>query len=474
MIRKVMTLALLVGALIGLTLGTANAAPAPDANSVLILDITVTGGAASLEAMKAAAAGHTVVVVNNATWLAMSAADFASYRSLNLGDATCPGVGTSPWLDAPTANRGTWGPVINGNVITIGTDPVFHNTYGSPGGGTLVENGVKFAADEPTKTGYYGTLSCYYHDTAPGTPVPVLDPFGLFTVTGVGCYNDAHVVASHPVTTGITDASVSGWFCSVHEAFDSYPSDFIPLVIARDPVGGPPLPGSKCFADGSCGVPYILVRGEKVVPVLCGDGILQAPEECDAGPLNGVPGSGCTTACKIEKPTGPVCGNKVIEPPEQCDDGDTKSGDGCSATCKIENKPPVCTTAAASVATLLPPNHKMVKVGIDGVEDPEGGPVDVVIMSVMQDEPTNGLGDGDTAPDAVIHVGTVVELRAERAGTRKVPGDGRVYHVSFTATDSAGDVCAGEVTVCVPHDMGVGKPSGKLCVDGGPLYDSTK
>lgn len=474
MIRsKAMTLALLVGALIGLTLGTtANAAPAPDANSVLILDITVTGGAASLEAMKAAAAGHTVVVVGTVTWLGMSAADFASYRALVLGDATCPGVGTSPWLDAPIANRGTWGPVVNGNVIGIGTDPVFHNTYGSPGGGTLVENGVKFAADEPTKTGYYGDLSCYYHDAAPGTPVPILDPFGLFTVTGVGCYNDTHIVAVHPVLVGLTDAATSGWSCSVHEAFDSHPSDFIPLVIARDPAGGPPLPGSKCFADGSCGVPYILVRGEKVSPILCGNTTIEPPEECDDG--NTVSGDGCSAACKKEKPAGPVCGNKITEPPEQCDDGNTVSGDGCSATCKTENKPPICTTAAASVGVLWPPNHKMVNVSIDGVGDPEGGPVDVVIMNVMQDEPTNGLGDGDTAPDAVIHAGAVVELRAERAGTKKVPGDGRVYHVSFMATDSAGDVCAGEVTVCVPHDMGVGKPSGKLCVDGGPLYDSTQ
>jgi cysteine-rich repeat protein len=29
-----------------------------------------------------------------------------------------------------------------------------------------------------------------------------------------------------------------------------------------------------------------------------------------------------------------VCGNKVVEPPEECDDGNTVSGDGCSSTCK--------------------------------------------------------------------------------------------------------------------------------------------
>jgi hypothetical protein len=122
------------------------------------------------------------------------------------------------------------------------------------------------------------------------------------------------------------------------------------------------------------------------------------------------------------------------------------------------------------MSTLWPPNHKLVNVSIDGVSDPESGPVTVVVTSVMQDEPTNGLGDGDTPIDAVIHSDGTVDLRAERTGTPKVPGNGRVYHVSFMATDSMSATCAGVVTVCVPHDQG----KGKVCVDGGPLYDSTK
>jgi hypothetical protein len=60
-------------------------------------------------------------------------------------------------------------------------------------------------------------------------------------------------------------------------------------------------------------------------------------------------------------------------------------------------------------------------------------------------------------------------VRAERTGSKQVPGDGRVYHIGFTATDPAGASCSGTVTVCVPHDQG----QGSACVDGGPLYDST-
>ena len=184
------------------------AAPAPDANSVLVLDITVSGGAGSLEATKAAGLGFTVVMATPADWAAMTAADFASYRALILGDATCAGIGTSPWLDAPTANRTVWSPVVNGNVVVIGTDPVFHQ---GQGGAQLVESGIAFAGDEPTKTGLYACLSCYYHGTAPGTPVPVLDQFGMFTAVGVGCYNDSHIVAVHPALAGTTDASLSNW-----------------------------------------------------------------------------------------------------------------------------------------------------------------------------------------------------------------------------------------------------------------------
>lgn len=38
--------------------------------------------------------------------------------------------------------------------------------------------------------------------------------------------------------------------------------------------------------------------------------------------------------CPLDQ--GPICGDEVVEEPEQCDDGNTESGDGCSAQCTIE------------------------------------------------------------------------------------------------------------------------------------------
>jgi cysteine-rich repeat protein len=32
-----------------------------------------------------------------------------------------------------------------------------------------------------------------------------------------------------------------------------------------------------------------------------------------------------------------ICGNSILDPTEECDDGNLRSGDGCSAFCKIEH-----------------------------------------------------------------------------------------------------------------------------------------
>jgi hypothetical protein len=55
----------------------------------------------------------------------------------------------------------------------------------------------------------------------------------------------------------------------------------------------------------------------------------------------------------------------------------------------------------------------MAMVHILGVVNPNNDPI--VITGVTQDEPTNGLGEGDTPIDAMIS-GDSVQLRAERSG----------------------------------------------------------
>lgn len=124
------------------------------------------------------------------------------------------------------------------------------------------------------------------------------------------------------------------------------------------------------------------------------------------------------------------------------------------------NRPPGCSAAFASPATVWPPNGKLVPVSIRGVTDPDGDPVTLKVTSVRQDEPLSRPG----TPDA-LGIGTsTVQIRADRAGG----GDGRVYRVTFEASDGNGGVCTGTVTICVPHDQG----RGRACGDGGPLFPS--
>jgi hypothetical protein len=128
------------------------------------------------------------------------------------------------------------------------------------------------------------------------------------------------------------------------------------------------------------------------------------------------------------------------------------------------NAPPACDLARPSVAEIWPPNHKMIPVSILGVTDSDNNAITITITNVTQDEPINGLGDGDTAPDAVIQGGTVL-LRAERSGT----GNGRVYQITFIADDGFGGKCTGTVSVCVPHDKGKNTVP---CMDDGQNYSS--
>lgn len=70
-------------------------------------------------------------------------------------------------------------------------------------------------------------------------------------------------------------------------------------------------------------------RSDCTVPA-CGDGLVDPGEQCDDHNLN--PGDGCSSTCTLET----ICGDGRRENPEQCDDGNHANGDGCSSTCRWE------------------------------------------------------------------------------------------------------------------------------------------
>ena len=121
--------------------------------------------------------------------------------------------------------------------------------------------------------------------------------------------------------------------------------------------------------------------------------------------------------------------------------------------------------AVASLGVIWPPNHTMVSETIVGVTDAFGLPTTIMVTGIQQDETVEALGSGNTAPDGS-GVGTsIAYVRAERAG----PGTGRIYFISFTATNTQGAQCSGMVPAFVPHDQG----QGFTPVDTGQRYDST-
>ncbi len=111
-------------------------------------------------------------------------------------------------------------------------------------------------------------------------------------------------------------------------------------------------------------------------------------------------------------------------------------------------------TLTMSPDHLWPPNHKMKEVhAILDIQDCDLAPR-VELLSVTSNEPENGLGDGNTAPDiSGADIGTddrTVQVRAERSGT----GSGRVYTFVYRVTDSSGNATEATATVTVPHDQG--------------------
>jgi hypothetical protein len=139
----------------------------------------------------------------------------------------------------------------------------------------------------------------------------------------------------------------------------------------------------------------------------------------------------------------------------------------------VPNQAPVTSEAYADPGCLWPPNHKFVDITIMGVTDPDGDPVTIIITGITSDEPTasdEGSGGAKHAPDAD-GVGTdTASVRVERSGD----GDGRVYVITFIASDGRGGETEGSVAVGVPHDQASKKSGDCPAIDSGQNYDATE
>jgi hypothetical protein len=108
-------------------------------------------------------------------------------------------------------------------------------------------------------------------------------------------------------------------------------------------------------------------------------------------------------------------------------------------------------SVTVSPATLWPPNHKMVTIAATIVASDETPPV-IELVSIASDEGDSGGGNGDQPSDIQgAAIGTddrSFMLRAERLES----GDGRVYTITYRATDQAGNSTLATAFVTVPKN----------------------
>jgi penicillin amidase len=223
----------------------------------------------------------------------------------------------------------------------------------------------------------------------------------------------------------------------------------------------------------------------------CGDGVVGPGEQCDDGNLD--ENDGCNQVCRIT-PIITCSGPEIAADADTCTVGcpqvsscSDPEGGAVSSTCDpagpfglgttpitiecvdaqqdttvVVCEPTVIDVTPPSISfevspdTLWPPNHQMVEVTATVTASDTCGGTSVSLDSIVSDEEDDAAGAGDGATKNDIQAadyGTadlVFELRSERAGT----GDGRVYTVTYTATDESGNQTSATAGVDVPLSQG--------------------
>jgi hypothetical protein len=258
---------------------------APVANAetgkkALILESSVSGGPASIEAQEATSLGFAVTMATDVQWAGMTAAQFADYQLLVIGDPTCgflPAAVSSnaaALANAVMAVGGVGGNTKAGNRVLIGTDPVFHTTVGGrPDARVLIHDGLDFAGVQEGASGLYADFTCVDVDyDANGTPDGVQKLLPLLTISTSNwtedqsppCGGSVSLISNAAQFSTLHTSNLQGWSCSVHMAFPTFPTDWSALAIATDTTDHPTCGNDVDSGAAACGEAYILIAGSGV------------------------------------------------------------------------------------------------------------------------------------------------------------------------------------------------------------------
>jgi hypothetical protein len=121
----------------------------------------------------------------------------------------------------------------------------------------------------------------------------------------------------------------------------------------------------------------------------------------------------------------------------------------------VMDSTPPSLSVSLSPESLWPPNHKLVNIfaSVQASDTCSDSP-NVELISIVSSEPDNGKGDGNTNNDIQgASYGTddrTFSLRAERSGKRR----GRIYTITYRATDASGNVAGATDEVAVLRNRG--------------------
>jgi cysteine-rich repeat protein len=284
--------------------------------------------------------------------------------------------------------------------VTKGATLVAEQILPTPG----TESTFSFGLSLPVGTGY--TLTLTGESAATGDDITCTGSFGPFDVTSNATTDISLPLVCTDNTKGtiVTDVTVETDACPrllVNYAVATPSSAVAPggtiavLSSATDLDGKPvtyswsvanaavgaftaPTSANTTFTCGAAGGDDVVItvtadNGEcdttldtkiSCVNLTCGNGVLDAGEDCDFGaPLNQACPLDCTVSCgdgiaeapveDCDPPVAgfcsatcqdvpPLCGDTFVQAGETCDDGNTASGDGCSATCQTETLEAPC------------------------------------------------------------------------------------------------------------------------------------
>jgi len=255
------------------------AAPASAQSGTALINGDTVSGNPSVEQTIATNMGLSVTVVSGSTWDSMTAADFAQYTVLIIGDPTCGPLASSvtsdnsTWTSAVMATAG--GNTVVGNRVVWGSAPVLAGAA-HPGAAKGITDGIAYAAAlAPTTghaTGVYFDASC---DAQALSPNPAL--VATLNMLSVGtarpwtenahptCGTTVSVIGTTPAFSNLKTSDLTGWPCAVHESFPTFETDFVPIAISTDSSDA-----STCGTDTTtqateCGEAFFLAAGPEVM-----------------------------------------------------------------------------------------------------------------------------------------------------------------------------------------------------------------